>query len=251
MAAYPVNGLELDFIDFPLKWSGEYIGTLSDSDIVSKKKVGRKTYWMVNFCGLKYLCNVRQTNTSEAAIADEMKVLFKIIRLGTVRCKYKSKYYTLINVRSTEELSTTPKTKENPSKSYINSVRRNIVFRYVIGSKIMSDNDLVEISEGDLEYVTSYRDSSLKPFAEERYVIPDTVKNRWFKDKSMTVFASEMFGVDDNSDLIYTVSWFRKECRSIIERVDEELVYLISFICERLSNLLQYEITDVSSEYST
>lgn len=197
-----------------LKWDGSY---LQDNVYIRNEiRYGTNVYWEVVIKGYTYICLRRMLRDKLPLIADQLKPLFGVMKLGSHQVKYKGRNYMILKVTGPENSDTPlsiPPTlalfiKNNPGYRedpvFVEKVRRVIVYRMILGMTQNHDRNIVVYRVDEVYCPTSMVDT----------FTPDELKKgdgnvnqamltKWFevsssdkmKGKCPNQVVSEMFGL--------------------------------------------------------
>lgn len=207
-------------MDNELKWDGSMI---DNCEIISRKRRGRYSYWKVKINNKIYWCYHRQLNDLRPVIADELKPLFGLNKIGTLVLKRGKIYHLLTDIGECEDITLTEFMKENEINITMKQqTRRIFAFRLIMNMNMNTTNSLVVRADNNNNFkIYSLYDSfSLN---DERYhSLPNVIEEKWF----------------DNVDVISVVYALFKR-RHILERIekvvikiDPSLIYISSDIEE-------------------
>lgn len=233
----------------PFIWDGTYLGKLTDDniEIIScSGAVGDLTdisYWKVTCYGYTTYCMVKASPTCFPSITDELKVIFRLPKLGTHRIHYKNKHYILIKPALKSNGMPEPETtladlNKSTKLSIIDQIRETFVFRDILGITKTNESSLVV---RHIEY--PFHVLEVISFIEPKWDYCDTVLSNklleeWFNDVSPSDVSRKIFHIISRKDIPYRINMLRTHFESVVLRVDKDSVWIIDAILERLLNRL-------------
>lgn len=207
----------------PFTWDGSNVGKV-DEWIVKSEVVNGNT--MIHFTDGTIAIGNGYFN-SIPLIADELKPLFGIVKIGRHRCIIGGKDAIISRVEGVEF----PFTTSFATQDHLESIRRAYVFRWALGLVSNVDASLwVRQYKNGLSFVTSYKETKFDYASQSAQgsCISGTILRRWFNTWDV---------VDETMSNIFkdvNMAYLRFAIEDIVKRLDRQLITWTSSIIKRI-----------------
>lgn len=238
------------------KWDGTYLGKIDRNNILLKTSYANRNYWTIHINNMTIRCQYRQANNQFPCLFDELKILFNIGKIGTHWIYYNSKIYILLRVPIDPEGNFTYEFTieyiyktfgiKGFNKNLCDQIRNIYIFREIFG--IISSNDS-NICVRESPY--SWRDHQIISTNElnivgdlDSSILSQRVLNRWFNGDSvnneMDIHRQllDMINIDNYETMNAFVLKIRSHLEIIINRINRNLIWSISFFIDRMIRLI-------------
>lgn len=235
-----------------LPWDGSFLGRFQGDVITKTTRVDDSLFWYIKLPKYhKVKVMAKSIKDALPAIVDELKPLFGLLRLQTHRIKLNNKLWLLIK---TDNLVPRKRVKDvrNIPDYFYRDVQNIFAFREILGvascfeSRLRLQHSNRLIRKNDECYLrptlrpVSFGEVSTK-LEKDIIVLPDTVVNKWFAVKDITVVQviHRIVGHSGNqSDINVIIMKLRSSIEKTIVRIDDSFLYMSSFIVNRLVKAL-------------
>ena len=244
-----------------LLWNGSYLGEIYEEDIKVEQEIGNSKYWCVKIYDQEVICIARTISSAIPCIIDELKEIFDIPKLGTHYLKYKHNLYILIRPRWTittesnetiqeEETLKMCRSKRLNTEEFRKKVREMYTFRDTLGITKTYDSSILvrwlkyTDEEGLIRYLPfpmSFYEPNIN--MSDEMILPQTVYDKWFDDYTPGFILKNMLKAYTESDVGNVVTRTRFDIAKTINRIEPKLIYLESYISNRISARLMNEVT--------
>ena len=220
----------------PFKWNGTFLGDITDQNIIERYNGTNFKYWKIHINDHVTTCMVKGARDCTFCIVDEIKPLFKLIKLGTHYVKYKSRFIILMSIRVTMDF------KNIVEEVTLNNIRSNdiitedlkmkilfiFVFRDIFRFNKNTESNIIIRYPNDNNlvcYPVSVGESSIKL---EKMMIPTSPSTisgvtfkKWFKDikQDNNQILSDMLMIIHEDNLILGLLHLKEKIRKVCERV--------------------------------
>lgn len=226
----------------PFKWDGSYLGHFT-MDIV---------HWTIDYADLHYyhltiddisiICLAKQIKDKFPAIADEMKAIFGLPKLGTHTIHLGGKLHLLTychTVNGQIYAEPTLSSIEPPfSIMTIKQVQDIFAFRELLGLNISFESSIRFRSDGQKTYPVSFRETS-SVVEKQTIALPGTIINKWFVGTTLSTVTKRLVGWSADVEDIVLIADLRKKIEAIIERIDKEFIFYSAYIISRIQNRIE------------
>ena len=229
----------------PFIWDGSYLGRIGNHNILEQVVYTGIKYWRLRILGHTKICIIRNITNLSPCIADEIKELFFLPKLGTHYVIYHSKKYLLIEARVDakgkiiEEI-TIDKVDPNKNEKFVERVREIFVFREILGLAMTREKSIT-VRWSDKSYIppypVSFYENEMKP-QDEFVCISSVVEKKWFGGIDVDDVVKQMLKIENNDDVSEKISYLRESITKIIERIDKDMVWIVSPIINKLTRRL-------------
>ena len=223
-----------------LRWDGSFIGEIDK--YVRKILYVKKNVIIILKHKIKIILTSYKNNIS--LIADELKPLFGLSKIGRHLCIYKKKKYIISLIKKNIKTPFEPRPikefyNDSPSKIYKDNLKLSIKkcfhFRYILGLTLNTLNSLQlnELNNG-IVIITSSKESKIF-YADgnsNKNSLPDLLIKNWFGDWGEVSNLTKRLFVDKN------LITLRFEIENIISRIDPEYLWWSSYIIRTIDNFL-------------
>lgn len=235
-------------------WNGSIIGTYpSKYNFISSEydEYGGK-FWKFKWNTHSHLCRVKKIKDCTPVIADELKEIFGLYKLGTKRVIIGKNQWLIYRDRYTSEgqiiednLSLSKFCRNYPkeiSEELKFRIRVSFAFRVVMGITGPHTNYKIHIRNGKGKgyYPVSYCDTQF--ISDKSLSLSKAVNKKWFsidKKKSHTLadVVCEQLKINqrNNKTVLYGL---KSKIQDVINRIDKEFIYHESNIYSRLIDLV-------------
>lgn len=245
-------------MDNPFKWDGSDLGVINDEHIIAYaySDHSNELYWQLNINEHITIGIVKRSNNTFPCIIDELKKVFNLPKVGTHRFQYKNIMYIFMKALITSDfhiqeeytLDQLPFSDIFNDKSFINQIQEIFVFRELLGIVKSYENS---IRIRSVSFTNKF--NIIKPyplsFHEPKFcdntltkVIPKTILDKWFKNTDISIVARRLINISNPDDIPYILHNIRSQLESIILRVDKNAIWCLTFIMERISSRLSYNL---------
>lgn len=240
-------------IPSPYKWDGTCLPYFSGQrNIIYKFKDPntKLNYWVINYCNTQAVCIVKSVKNVASCIYDELMPLFGLSKMGTHYVILGVKIYILYRVQTVNNEQYIPEVflsnfiKENFQKMSYPQIRKIYIIRDLIGVSHTTDSDIVvRFLNGSIPYFISMKTYGVIGDKIIESSITETCKNKWFiengKEISVRQTYKDLFTeIRSTEDIHNLIAGLSIKIDGIIERIDRNLSYIQTLICERILNQL-------------
>lgn len=225
-----------------INWSGSHLGTFKVQEINDKTVIGDLCLWTITRGDVKFTAHVRCCKDQFPCIADELKPIFGLMKLGTHMLCIGSKSYLLIKPGNYQDHPLP--SVDLDTALLIKQVRSIYTFRYLIGINTSQDSHLRLCKRNGFPLIPiSYRDSDLTSDKHSKKAeansLSQTVMKRWFNGCELGTSVCSMVNWDQKSSLeanakAVLIMKFRGQIEAVITRVNREFIWLAVFIIDRI-----------------
>lgn len=229
------------------KWDGTDITELISKCDIYGAKFNRLKYWVIQHTNhesgkaSEETCIVKSSKNSLSCLADELKPVFGLPKLGTHWCRLNAKTYILVKCNRTTE----GYIKEEITLNMIDvstsllklQIQEVFAFRELLGVTCSFESSIV-IREGKSGYYPiSFQEPSMA--TGDSKVIPFTILDKWFDDTSMDIVVKRLCRINNIERLSTVLHELRNQIEYIIERVDRRMITYKNCIINRITERLQ------------
>ena len=195
----------------PWKWDGSFLGAHKINIILQASNIEELNYFHISINGYETYCMYRETKDNLSCIIDELKPIFKIIKLGThdiiigrthyllVRCAYYNN--EIIYDHKLSDISEYLNIKQ--TNYFYQKVQEVFVFRELLGLSQTFESSVRVRYHNCTYYPISFREGN-SHLEKENSVVPLTILNKWFKDEDLSIIARRMLSFSDLSERFIT-----------------------------------------------
>lgn len=225
-----------------LPWNGTYLGSVDRKKsilFIQKINVHKKFYYL-NLNGYMLSCLGFETIDTHYCIADELKILFGLQKLGThwIRFGQSKKLLILINPtlyqlypNFTSLTMIDPKAVDETFKFEVQKI-----FIYRLTLNIINNSDtLIDVINGK---PISTKEAHIDNVINNSH-ISKTIFDKWFNEIDYSKVAIKIFNLQTIEQVTNFINIIRDQIYAIINQVDQTEIYLSNYILGRLYNLLQ------------
>jgi len=237
-----------------ITWNGSIIGTYTSKYefITSEYDEYGGKFWKFKWNTHSHLCRVRKLKDCTPIIADELKEIFGLYKLGTIRVIIGKNQWLIYRDRYTSEgqiiednLALSKFCRDRPkeiSEELKSRVRACFTFRVVMGISGPHTHTKIHIRNGKGKgyYPVSYCDSQF--ISGKNLSLPKTVNKKWFyidnkKSHKLADVVCEQLKINkrNNKKVLYRL---KSQIQEVIIRIDNEFIYHESNIYSRLIDLV-------------
>ena len=219
-------------------WDGSYLGDLFSYHVISKKTKNKFVFWKIKFPSGTIICLVRHplSKIPHQCVVDESKPLFGLNKLGTNWVNYGAGIRVLIKARTINQNKAYGEKRvseydEEIIKLLSNKIKKNIVFREVMGVKSTNlsslivrprvvpqidgsnfiSNDVLSIAENTIRF-------------DSISVISNTFEEKLFEHGEKSRILKRIFFISSKQDLNQTIINLKDKIEKITNRVSNETV---------------------------
>jgi len=241
-------------------WDGSCLGLLNKHNFIEIIKLENKlTMYHIKTDKYDFYCYGRKSNSSHQCICDELKVIFGIRKLGTHWCKYGQglsvyifwpiRYNTFGQIQDELKLNQLGYVDES---NFVKQVQNIFVFRDLINVGVNFENTIIvrqSYQNNKKPYPISYKETTINPH--KHIYIPNTVYSRWFKSNTINDALCRIFNITHYNQIADLIFKIRSVIQDIINRVDNQNIWLENYIIERLHERLnqsKLSYTNINNE---
>jgi hypothetical protein len=214
-------------------WDGSFLGNVNDEIIQRSEENGLKIVKFKNG-SVGYITCYKD---NIPLIADELKPLFNLKKIGRHSCRIGGRKYILHkisrSIRHEFPFSDNISLCKYINEDTIEDVRRAMIFRYIIGFiKNIESSLWIRIRSNNEVYVTSHYENIINY---DRCTLKDKIVKKIFDNWDVvdTTLKNMIIKEDKMKDLIK----LRWKISETINRVDNNYVYLTNAIIRRIDEL--------------
>jgi len=212
-----------------MEWAGQDIGQI---DVIEQPDC----VWF-NYGGLTHAALVKaRVDPSLCCLFDEMKPLFGLDKVGTVRALVDGKRVVLYRCL-TDQLGNliTPPPLSQPTDELKPYLRRCLLYRDAVGITTYRHNQF-RVWDGR---VLSWDEVTLDKTAPDSSIYTSRLGElrRWAFDNYRLELRDEL-GVSSSEQLNELLFQLRSELEALVERVDRDKIWLVDRICRRIQMLV-------------
>ncbi len=219
-------------------WDGSYLGNLSSEHIIGKITKNKFVFWKINFPSGPIICLVRHplNKIPHQCVIDESKPLFGLKKLGTNWVNYGTGIRVLIKARTISQNKAYGEKRvseydEETIKLLIDKIKKNIVFREVMGIKSTNFSSLIvrptivpRIDGSNLitNDVLSIAENTVR--FDSISVISNAFEEKLFEPGEKARILKRIFFISSKQDLSQTIINLKDKIEKITSRVSNETV---------------------------
>ena len=228
------------------EWNGTCLGEISKNNITTVK-INNNKYWIIRFGDRRLISEVIHTSNKLASIIDELKVIFKIAKLGTHRAILDGKEYLLTRPRIVNNSIVLEPSildiKKTNKISFIHRVQEVYLFRVVMGA-LSNAEKMIYIRKPIKSYISPYpvcrhimdvKTTSMK--------LPMVTMKRWYGSLTLADVARRLFQMYDMTQLGDIIGSLNVTIENIIRGIDKTLVHIGSLVINNITALLNSSIS--------
>ena len=214
---------------FLLEWNGTFLNNLDKKYIVSDRK--EKTLRIMEIkddSDTVYRVIVTDFKNSVPLIADELKPLFKLRKLGRHSCMIKGKKKILTRIEENHQIF-----NEIFCRTCVeDDIKKSFFFRFVVGLTYNVDKSL-SFEGGN---VTSFYENDINF---EKSNLSKTCLNKWFDEgwDEITLMTKNL--LKNSRDMNKKLMSLKFKIHEIVVLVDKEYTWICNQIIDRLNNLIE------------
>ena len=229
----------------PFKWDGSSLGKHDSHIIVAKRDYDNKHYWKLSIDCHQAYCIARMSRDRLPCLIDELKPVFSLPKLGTHSISIQGKKYVITKAevegsQPLEELTLDELCKSDRfemTESLRKQVCQVLAFREIFSITGTYESGIVMRMTGKGYYPVSFRECSTQ-MGNDLSVISNRLMEKWFRDDSMSQVLCDLLGVNEGTDLSIVLWHQRQIVEAIIRRIDDEYLWLLTTLQDRLSQRL-------------
>lgn len=218
-------------------WDGTYIGEieLDELDEIDSLK-------LINFNGqMIYIKPYNNEEKYKLIIADELKHIFGIMKIGTHSCSIKNKKYILYRYHESSNLAKYIKNKNDIDDTLRYNIQICFMFRIIMGfCKNFESNILIlPINESIILPTTIYSKVNYGNTGHMGSTLPRTIINKWFDGNWRNVYklVQSLFKkINDESKQEKFMLKLCDKIESIIEKIDRNEKFWAVEITEKIKH---------------
>lgn len=230
------------------KWDGSHLGDFKANEISYHSSTNDDEtllpIWTIKHDNLTFTAMVKSSKDQFPCLADELKPLFGLLKLGTHMIKVGGKSYLLIKPPSSDckdvKLSNPTDGKVSaPSSLLKKQVRSIYAFRYLIGMNNSNDSHIyIRHLKGFAPVPISYIDTcpagDKHTKKSEINPLSLTVINKWFDNCDLSTTVKSIIGYGSHDKLPVIIMELTGKIEEVINRVNKEYIWITAFIVDRV-----------------
>lgn len=233
-----------------LNWDGTFLGVFPRTIIVGISETDKNTYWKLMFDEDTVICISRKTKDAFPCVADELKTIFGLKKIGTHTIRIGKTLYHLSrprmaadNITIVEEIAlndTGISADSNPT--FTKQVQEILCFRDILGIVGAPEGRIiVRFDYGKLPFPLSSRELKTHLLQPKNPILSRAMLTKWFGDTTVAEVLMRIMHIDlDEIKADYTsiYSRYQRQIDEIICRVDTNFVWYTNCIMSRISSHL-------------
>jgi len=235
----------LNLVNNPFRWDGSYLGCHPSSVLVASCDVGTDHYWRLEINGFTAYCLARRNYDRFPCLADELKPIFGLRKLGSHTITVGSIRYAILRAwqrgnqvlqeLTLAEIMERYDCSRNPLLAV--QIQEVLVFREILALSSTYESSIHLRTENGIYYPVSFRETSTN-LEQDQTVLSRALIERWFPDYDVSRATRRLLRVSPNEELAAVLLRYRGLVEAVIRRINPDYLWCVPFMLNRLSRRL-------------